>query len=219
MKGGRQEARTPVVRSILRDATRVEERDEGRQILIVGAQRVANPRPDTGEPIQCEARGEKILGRPVGVALAGERMDKGDVVGQFGEVRDEVRDHLAGLPARSERILRSGQVSGRSLERHSRSARHGFVIPAVELRFVVPSLQLADGPGAKDNNDIPGLRGEVRRTRTVGVGQVCKDSAHIRLGCQKTLSTEQVGECDRAECGGAAAQKPAAVEQSMPLEG
>ena len=180
----------------MRDAARVEERDEGGQILIVGAQRIANPRSDTREPVECEACGEEVFGRPVGVALTGEGMNESDVVGQFGQVRDEVRDHLAGLSARSERVLRAGQISGRSLERHGGSARHGLVVPTVELRLVVPGFELADRPGAKNHDDVLGLRGEVRWTRTVGVGQVCEDSACIGLGRQKALSAEQVGQGD-----------------------
>ena len=88
------------------------------------------------------------------IGLAGQGMDECDVVGQFGEARDQVADPLAGLSALAEWILRPRQISRWALERHRGTAFERLAIHANELWLVVPRLQLAHCAGTKNHDDV-----------------------------------------------------------------
>ena len=149
LKRGRQESGAPVVRTILRHAARIGNRDERGQVLVLAAERIADPRAEAGKTIEHEAGREEVFGRAVRVGLAGERMDERNVVGQLREMRDHVGNHLAGLAARAELVLRPGKISGRSLERHRRTAGQRLAVPLDQLGLVVPRFQLAHGSAQK----------------------------------------------------------------------
>ena len=122
LKRRRKKSRPPIVRARLRDPTRIEDGNERGQILIFASERIAHPRPETGKAIEHKPGRKEILRRPVRVRFARERMHECDVVREFREMRDHIRHHLPGLPARAELILRSSQIAGRSLKRHRRPA-------------------------------------------------------------------------------------------------
>ena len=124
-----KKARSPVVGTILRHAARIQDGNERRHLLILAPERVTHPRAEAREAIEHEAGGEEVLGGTVGVAFAGQRMNEGDVVGEFCEMRDQVGDHLAGLAARTEFILRPSEIARRALKRHRGSARQRLVVP------------------------------------------------------------------------------------------
>ena len=68
LKDGRQKAAAPVERADLRNAARIGDGHEGRQILVLGAQRVADPRarcsgnPSSVKPVFiCDSAGPCVL--------------------------------------------------------------------------------------------------------------------------------------------------------------
>src|SRR4051812_19086217 len=76
------------------------EHDVARQILILSAETVRHPTPDAGT-LECHTPGmdaERSL--EVIVMVAANRADDAQVVGLFGDVREQVRDLGPGLAAR-----------------------------------------------------------------------------------------------------------------------
>jgi hypothetical protein len=95
---------------------------------------------------------------------------KHKVVGQFGEVRQQVGNHLAGLAARLEFPVRLGQVPVLTLERDQFvHAWHRLAMPPDKFRFVVPALQVRARARAENDQHVLRFRREVRRTRRVGM--------------------------------------------------
>ena len=172
LEGGGQEAGSPVVRAGLRHAARIGDGDERRQVLVLAAERVADPRADAREAVEREAGGQEVLGRAVRVALAGQRVDEAMSSVSSARCGIRSRDHLAGLAARAERVLRSGQVARRALERDGRPAGQRLAVALDQLRLVVPGVELADGAGAEDDDDVLRLRREVRRPRRERPGRI-----------------------------------------------
>ena len=66
-----------------------------------------------GKPSSTKPVERKFSAGPCVLRLAGQRVDEGDVVGQLRQMRDQIGDHLAGLAARAELVLRPGQIAGR----------------------------------------------------------------------------------------------------------
>ncbi len=88
-------------------------------------------------------------------------MDERDVVGQLGEMRNQIADPFAGLAALAKRVLRASEIAGRSLKGDLWSAGERLVVPLDEFRLVVPGFELADGARAEDDDDVLGLGGEM----------------------------------------------------------
>ena len=99
---GRQEPVGPVGRPLLRVAPRVGDRHVGGQVLVLGSQGIADPRAGAGKPFEREARAHEHLARPVGIGLRRQRVNEAQVVGAFGQVRQQIGDILAGLAPRLE---------------------------------------------------------------------------------------------------------------------
>jgi len=97
------------------------------------------------------------------------------------------------------------------LEGDGGAAGEGLVVPLDELGFVVPGFELADGTGAEDDDDVFCLAREMRLSWGVGASGV--DDGSVR--CEETIEAEEIGQCDGAESGGAAAEKAAAVEECV----
>ena len=148
---GRQEAVGPVGRPLLRVAPRVGDRHVGGQVLVLGPQRIADPRAGAGKPFEREARAHEHLAGPVGIGLRGQRVNEAQVVGAFGQVRQQVRDVLAGLPPRPEFPGALGQVAVFALESDQLlDTGHRLAVALPELGLVVPGIEMADRAGAED---------------------------------------------------------------------
>ena len=83
LKGGRQEAVSPVIRSALRHAARVLDGHECRQVLVFAAERVIDPSAHARETIEHKACVHEILRRPMCVGAVGKRMKKTQFIGQL----------------------------------------------------------------------------------------------------------------------------------------
>ena len=177
------------------------------------AQRVAHPRAETGKTIEHKAGGKEILSGAMRVALAGERVNEGDVVGELRQVRDQVRDHLPCLTAWTKFILGPGEIAGRSLERHGGSAGKRLPIVLDQLRLVVPSLELTHGPGAENNDDVLGFRRKVRRPRRIGPARVNQGT---RRG-EQTIATQQTCQRDGTQRRSGIRQETAPIQQLSPM--
>ena len=172
LERGGEESGPPVVRPVLRHAARIGNGDVGWQVAALTAEGIGRPGPETGESIEDRAGREEILGGTVRVRLARQGMDEGDLVGQLGEVGNQVADPFSRCAALAERILRPREIPRRSLEGHRRTTRKRFIIPLDQLGFVVPSLELADGSGAEDHDHVLRLRRVMRPPRRVGIRRI-----------------------------------------------
>ena len=182
----RQEGRIPVIRPDLRHAPRIGDRHERRQILALGAQGVGHPAAHAGKAVQRVAGAHLVLGRPVRVALGRHRVDEAHLIGQFGQMRQQVGDHLAGLPARLEIPDRPDQVAAGSLKRHQPfGARQGRIVQLHQgglTELIMPEAVDDDvrRQGMVRPGDPPG-----QRQPPFGIG---------RLGGQSERGTNSVNE-------------------------
>ena len=147
------------------------------------------------------------------VRLAGERVNEGEIIRELREMRDHVAHPLAGLTALAEGVLRACEIACGPLERDGRATGQGLVVPLDEFGFVVPGFKLADGTGAEDDDHVFCFAGKMWLARCVGSRGV--DDGAIRLRRQQAIEAEEIGQCDGAECRGAAAKKATAVEQRV----
>jgi hypothetical protein len=169
LKRRRQECAVPVIRADLRHAAGIGNCHERRQVLILGAEGVANPRAEAWKAVEREAGAHLVLGRAVRVRLAGQRMDEAQVVGQLGHVWQQVRDHLAALAAGAEFPRRTRQVAVLALKCDQLAiARQRLPVPLDQLRLEVPSINVTQRPGAEDDENLLSPGREVRRPRRVG---------------------------------------------------
>src|SRR5207247_6619837 len=76
LKDSGQESGVPVVAPDLWDPARIGNGDEGGQVLIFGAQRVADPRTHAGASIENVATAHLVFGWAVRVLLSSHRMDE-----------------------------------------------------------------------------------------------------------------------------------------------
>ena len=213
---GRQEAIGPVGRPLLRVAPRVGDRHVGRQVLVLGPQRVADPGADAGEPLEREARAHEHLAGPVSVRLRGQRVDEAHVIGAFGQVRQQVRKRLAALAPRPELPGAACEVAVLALERDQLlDPGHRLPVPLDQLGLVIPGVEVADRAGAEDVQHPLRPAGEVRRP---GRHRVGRSSGRLRLPCpgigrEQPPLAQHRRQRDPADPGGHVAQEAAAVEQ------
>ena len=165
LESGGEKAGAPVVGSILRHAAWIGNGDVGRQILVLATERIRRPGTKTREAIEHGASGEEVLRRAMRVGFAGKRMHEGDVIRQFREVRDHVAHPLAGLATRTKGILRSREITRRTLEGHRRAAGQWLSVPLDQLGFVIPGLKLTHRPCTEDDDHVLRLGREMRAAR------------------------------------------------------
>jgi hypothetical protein len=132
-----------------------------------------------------------------------------EVVNPGGQVRQQVRDILARLPPRLEGPGALAQRSVLSLEGDEVfRAGHRLAVPLDQLGFVVPRVQMADGPGAEDVQDPlrPGRKlGGSRRQRSVLRTRRSRREQSA-FGQHRALG-------DSAHTGGHVGEEPATIEQ------
>ena len=78
-------------------------------------------------------------------------MKKAEVIGEFGQMRQQVRHHLAALAAWLEAPERLGDVAGWAFERHCRNLRRLLTMQLCEHRLVVKRVDMADRARAEDD--------------------------------------------------------------------
>src|SRR5438309_2524791 len=128
-------------------------------------------------------------------------------------MRQQVRDHPAALAAWSKRPMRFRQVAVLALEGDKLVlAGQRLAVALVQLRFVIPCLQVRAGAGAEDDEDVPGLRREVWWSRRVGAfGGPGWAPLLAGLG-EQALSGQQGRQRDRAQASAPVAEKIPPIE-------
>lgn len=87
--GGGKVAGIEVIETAGRNEPSVED-DESREVLVVGAEAVADPGSHTGTSLQTGTGVEKVVRRGVLGKLGSHRFDEGEVVGNLGDMREKV---------------------------------------------------------------------------------------------------------------------------------
>ena len=103
--------------------------------------------------------------------LSAQRMHETHLIGQFAELREQVRSHLATLAARFELPGALEQVSLGTLRSDQVfCTRHCLAMAFFQFRFVIERVNVAAGPGAIDDKDffLPSL-GNAPGERQTGV--------------------------------------------------
>ena len=146
---------------------------ERGQVLVRGAQPVTHPGPDA-RPGLVERTGVHpergvVVVRVVGV----HRANQGNVVGTLRDVGEEFADFNAALPAFLELPLWPLQeqlfVAG-AIARFGVVERHRLAVIGGELRLRVEGIDVRHAAGHEQEDDVRGLRREVRRLRGERVG-------------------------------------------------
>ena len=163
MDGG-QEAVAEDVDPAQGDAAAAED-DEPRQVLVLGAEAVGDPRPQAGEPVERHAAVEIEVGLGVLHERRGHRADDGQFVGHAADVGKERADGDAALAVMRElpgarpdvAVLVEHRPLG--LERH-RPPRLGR-----QPRLGVERVDVRQPPRHVAEDDVLHLRRKVRRLR------------------------------------------------------
>ena len=206
-----QESRGPVDGSTGRQSAGIGQHHEGWQILILGAEAVAQPGAHAGEPVEREAAVHLEGRRSVVVALGEHRVDEAQVVGTAGEVRQQVADPGPALSPLPERIDALHQFPGLPEEPEilAASLQFGAVQP-IQFRLVVEGVEVAHAAAAEDLHDALGagsvVQGRARgRRRDRGPGRG-------RRG-EGAVAGHQPGQGDVPETAHRAGQEMPAIEQ------
>ena len=166
---GRQEAAAPeagVERLI--DLAGRDEHDERRQVLVVAAEPVVNPRAHA-RPAGDLRAGLEEGDRGVVVDRLGEhRADDAELVDDLGGVRQEIADPGAVRPVLAEPELRTGERQRRLIAGHAgqplalpHRVRQLLAVALVEHWLVVERLHLRRPAGHEEIDDALRLRREV----------------------------------------------------------
>ena len=166
----RQEAAAPqagVERLV--DLARRDEHDERRQVLVVAAEAVVQPRAHARPAGDLRAGLEERDRRVVVDRLGVHRADEAEVVDDLGGVRQQLADPRAACAVLREFEERAGQRQRRLVARHAGeplALAHGvgqlLAVPLVEQRLVVEHLQLRRPAGHEQVDDALRLGGEVQ---------------------------------------------------------
>ena len=217
LKCRRQKTRTPVVDTGLRRAARVGDRDISRQVAVLTAEAVRHPRSHAGKSVEREAGRHEILARSVRVCFSGHRMDKADVVRHPANLRDEFRNHLAGLAARFEFPRALCEIALAALKRDQLfRSRHRLTVTLDELGLVVERVEVAAGSGTEDDNYVLRFRREVGIARRVRARRVNRwpDRCPLRGVCgEEFFFSKQTGQRDPAQTGREVGEETSTIEQ------
>ena len=93
----RQEARREIALGVVRQAARIGQHDERRQVVGQAAQAVGDPRAHARKAGQHEARVHHVAGRAVDVGLRRHRHQEREVIDALGDVRKDAADPAAAL--------------------------------------------------------------------------------------------------------------------------
>src|SRR5262249_50890097 len=127
------------------------------------------PAAHAREALQDEAGVHLEHGRAVRVAARRQRVDEGDVIDAAREVRQQIADPLAVAAVPRPAPRTAEEVAVTALEGDDTAgARQRLAVTADQLRLVLEGVEVADGAGAEDLEDAPGLRGEVRPPPLIG---------------------------------------------------
>ena len=176
----------------VRDAAGVGQDDEAGEVLVLGPQAVRQPgahrrEAHLAEPgVRLEDAGDVVGG------LRDHRVDHRQLVGDLGQVREQVGDPQAALAAALEGVVRLVEPPHLAEERVGLAEALGHVLAVVllQLGLVVERVDLAQAAAEEDVDDVPGLRLEVR----AGTAR--------RVGCRRlqvAAAQQQVGRRDRGQ--------------------
>ena len=200
---GRQEGGAEVVDASV-EARRAD-RDEARQVLVLGTQSVAHPAPHARTQQGVAACEELHAGAAVRYVLVAEAVEHAELVGDLRQVLPELahRDPaLAGraeLPGRGEQVAACGELHPGALEGRR------FAVVFLELRFRVEEVDVRRAAMHEEEDDPLGSRFEMRFPGSQGMER------NVATGF--TLGLEKVGEGESSESQAPGAQQiPAAQE-------
>jgi hypothetical protein len=117
-------------------------------------------------------------------------MDKTDFIGELGDTRQQLGQHLAALASRFELPLGLGQLPDRPHEGNRRSIRGIAPVVTKQLRLVVPGIHVAQRTGTVDDEELIRLRWEMRRSWSARPSWV--DRRAKSLFRQQAISSQQL---------------------------
>ena len=136
---GRQKSCAPVDHAARRQAARVGQHDEGRQVFVLTAEPVGHPCAHRGESGQDESAVGHKHRRPVQRALALHRMDEREVVHALGQLGKQVAHPAAAFAVLAERPPATLAIAGLGREELQLAVGvEGLAVAARELRLVIP---------------------------------------------------------------------------------
>jgi hypothetical protein len=181
---GWQKAIAPIRFAIGRLAADIGNRHVRRQVLVLTAESVADPRTRARKTFEDRSRVHEHAARSVRVRLRLHRVDEGDVVDVLRHVRQQRADHRAALAGRCERPRTLHEVAVLSLERDQilfAGQRLAMVLRQRWLKF--PQIQMGSAARTEDLKHALRLGRELRR-------------AIARLPRRRDVATQQAAKAD-----------------------
>jgi hypothetical protein len=95
-------------------------------------------------------------------------MHEAQVIGEFGKVRQQVRNHFPAFAPRLERPQRLDEIAVRTLKRHQTVAtRQRLIVPLDQLGLIVPRIDVTERARAENHQHLLGTWFEMRLSRRV----------------------------------------------------
>ena len=155
--GRRQIAAAPGRRAALESAARIGQHDERRQVAVLAPQAISHPTADA-RPAHQDAAGVHLIDRLRMIhAVAVQAADHAQLVGMFGDLRQEVADLQARLAARPKRLDRREQrILGHFAPRHHHAEALGQRLAGVlhEVGLGIEQIDMAR-PAVHEQPDHP----------------------------------------------------------------
>ena len=154
---GGEEGGVPVFGAVGGEPAVVWEDDEGREVLVHGAEAVADPCAGAGEAWSVESGGleERALG--VDAGFSDHVMDEGEIVDDWAESGDRFAEHFAGLAVWFEVPDRAEPWAETVLEGFDGFAEVARLAVAFdEFRFEVEEVEVAGGTCHEELDDAFG---------------------------------------------------------------
>ena len=166
-----------------------DQHHETRQIRVLRAKPVSDPRPHRRRAVAGRTGVKQHLCWRVIELIGVHRLHEREVIRQTGQRRIHVADPLAVLPVLLERVRRAQQF-GMPLDERQPPAldellRARLVVQLVQLRLVVEQVQLRRRTGHVQVNDVFDLARQRRQMRCHRVGGARSRPAHQRAKRQR----------------------------------
>ena len=205
---GRQPAARPVANAVDRQTARVRQDHVGRQVLVLGSERVDNPRAPGRPPGQDLAGVDQAQGRLVIDRLGGHRAHQRQVVDDPRQMRNKLAEDHSRLAMRLKPKRRGQQLARLLVEVNLELARIGLALMLRERGLGVKQIHLARPAMLEQADHRPGSCSAIGND----AGTDLRPTGFFEIAATGLLLLEQMSQGQRPDGPRVSAQESAAIQ-------